>query len=65
MKNNGIRHLRSAPFHPSSNVLAERAVQTFKEGMKKVKGVTLETRLSQFLFNYRITPHATTGVSPV
>lgn len=56
--------MRSAPFHPSSNGLAERAVQTFKEGLRKVKGDTLETRLSRFLFNYRITPHATTGVSP-
>ncbi|XP_016335635.1 uncharacterized protein K02A2.6-like [Sinocyclocheilus anshuiensis] len=64
MKNNGIRHVRSAPFHPSSNGLAERAVQTFKGGLRKVKGDTLETRLSRFLFNYRITPHATTGVSP-
>ncbi|XP_041651122.1 uncharacterized protein K02A2.6-like [Cheilinus undulatus] len=64
MKQNGIRHVRSAPFHPSSNGLAERAVQTFKEGMKKMKGGTLQTKLSRFLFSYRITPHATTGVSP-
>ncbi|XP_030580469.1 uncharacterized protein K02A2.6-like [Archocentrus centrarchus] len=64
MKRNGIDHVRSAPFHPSSNGLAERAVQTFKEGMKKVKGDTLQTRLSRFLFSYRITPHATTGLSP-
>ncbi|XP_039887198.1 uncharacterized protein K02A2.6-like [Simochromis diagramma] len=64
MKQNGIDHVRSAPFHPSSNGLAERAVQTFKEGMKKVKGDTLQTRLSRFLFSYRITPHATTGLSP-
>ncbi|KAL3988098.1 5-hydroxytryptamine receptor 3 [Sarotherodon galilaeus] len=63
MKQNGIDHVRSAPFHPSSNGLAERAVQTFKEGMKKVKGDTLQTRLSRFLFSYRITPHATTGLS--
>nr|XP_023659478.1 uncharacterized protein K02A2.6-like [Paramormyrops kingsleyae] len=64
MKQNGIRHVRSAPFHPSSNGLVERAVQTFKEGMKKMRGDTLQTRLSRFLFSYRITPHATTGLSP-
>ena len=64
MKNNGIQHVRSAPFHPSSNGLAERAVQTFKEGMKKIEGETIQTRVSRFLFSYRITPHATTGVSP-
>ena len=64
MKNNGIQHVRSAPFHPSSNGLAERAVQTFKDGMLKTKGETIQTRVSRFLFSYRITPHATTGLSP-
>uniref|UniRef100_A0A1A7YSF0 Gypsy retrotransposon integrase-like protein 1 n=2 Tax=Iconisemion striatum TaxID=60296 RepID=A0A1A7YSF0_9TELE len=64
MKRNGITHVRSAPFHPSSNGLAERAVQTFKEGMKKMKEGDIQTRLARFLFSYRITPHATTGLSP-
>uniref|UniRef100_A0A8C8DZH6 Gypsy retrotransposon integrase-like protein 1 n=1 Tax=Oryzias sinensis TaxID=183150 RepID=A0A8C8DZH6_9TELE len=64
MKQNGIDHVRSPPFHPSSNGLAERAMQTFKEGMNKIQGDTLQTKLSRLLFSYRITPHATTGLSP-
>ncbi len=64
MNRNGIQHAMSAPYHPSSNSLAECAVQTFKEGMTRMKGDTVETRIARFLFTYRITPHATTGLSP-
>ena len=64
VQKNGIRHIRCAPYHPSSNGLAERAVQTFKSGLKKTTKGSLETRLAWFLFTYRLTPHATTGVSP-
>ena len=63
---NGIRHARSSPYHPASNGLAERAVQSFKEGLKKTaySPASLETRLARFLFQYRITPHSTTGRPP-
>ena len=33
LKKNGIRHIRSPPYHHASNRLVERAVQTFKEGL--------------------------------
>jgi len=34
MKGNGIRHICSLPYQPSSNWLAEQAVQRFKEHLK-------------------------------
>ena len=64
LKQNGIRHIGTVPCHPASNGLAERAVQTFKEGMKKISGGSVETRVSRFLARYRITSQTSTGVSP-
>ena len=66
MKVNSIKHIRSAPYHPSTNGLEERFVQTFKRAMKnRVQDEpNLSTPLSQFLLGYRSAPHATTKVSP-
>ena len=64
LKSNGIKHSTSAAYHPASNGLAERAVQTLKNGLKKVRDGTLESRIARVLFSYRIAVHATTGRSP-
>ena len=62
--NNGIRHITSAPYHPSSNGLAERAVQIVKKGLRKVTQGSIQSRLAKILFMYRLTPQSTTNVSP-
>jgi len=49
MRNNGIQHFKSAPYHLATNALAK---------------VSLETRILKFLMWYRLTSHSTTGVAP-
>lgn len=56
LSGNNVKHLRTAPYHPQSNGLAERAVRTIKDGLKKLSQGSLSTRLSRLLFNYRRTP---------
>ncbi|KAL1446481.1 hypothetical protein WDU94_005427 [Cyamophila willieti] len=66
MKYHGISHITTAPYHPTSNGLAERGVQSMKQSLKKMSqdGGTLDSKIQQFLIQYRRSPHATTGVSP-
>ena len=66
MKMNGIRHTRSAPYHPATNGLAERFVQSLKYGLKTSlsSGLSLSRRLANFLLMYRSAIHSTTGVTP-
>ena len=64
LKSNGVQHICSAPQHPASNGLAERAVQTLKSSLRKQGVGSLQDRIARFLLSYRVTPHATTGVPP-
>ena len=62
---NGIRLAASAPYHPRSNGAAERAVQTVKQVIAKMRDETsLQTIISRFLLDYRSTPQTTTGKTP-
>ena len=43
---NGIKHVTRAPWHPSSNGQAERAVQTFKRFLKGYTEGSIETKVA-------------------
>lgn len=63
-KINGIEFIFIAPYNPSSNGQAERAVQTTKQSLKILKEGDWETKISRFLFKQHSTPSASTGISP-
>ena len=65
LKKNGIKHTLCPPYHPASNGLAERHVQTFKRLLEKAdKKLPLQHKVANVLFHYRNTPHTTTGKTP-
>ena len=62
MKSNGVKHIRCAPYHPSSNRAAEHFVQAIKASRDST--LTHSQRLYNFLLTYRITTHSTTNEAP-
>nr|CAI5835249.1 unnamed protein product [Callosobruchus analis] len=64
LQENGIIHKLSAPYHPATNGMAERCVQTFKQSLRALKGDNISKQLDKFLLHYRVTQHCITGVSP-
>lgn len=49
MVTNGVKHITLAPYHPSTNGLTERTIQTVKRGLKNNKNGSLSSRLAKLL----------------
>ncbi|XP_011699445.1 PREDICTED: uncharacterized protein K02A2.6-like [Wasmannia auropunctata] len=66
LEQNGIFHRCTAPYNLATNGLAERFVQTMKQGLRKL-GATeknVKVNLQKFLFYYRLLAHPESGKSP-
>lgn len=66
LRENGIIHKRTALYHPATNGLAERFVQTLKQALRKLycDGENIQTMLQRALFNYRLMSHSETMKIP-
>ena len=61
---NGINHVTSPAYSPSSNGQAERGVRLVKELLKKTTCGSFKTRLARVLMHYRSVPHSVTKIAP-
>ncbi|CAI6351975.1 unnamed protein product [Macrosiphum euphorbiae] len=62
LKNNGVFHIKTAPYNPLSNSAAENLVRTFKNYLKKVISSTnnkdcIDTGVLKFILSYNSTKH--------
>ena len=63
---NGVKHIKTTSYHSSSNGIAERFVQSFKQAMRASENDsgTIVKKLAKFLLAYQNTPHQTTNETP-
>jgi len=64
MRQNGIKHLRSAPYHPATNGQAEAFVKMLKRALRRGGSASMQTVVDVFLLHYRNAVHLTTGEAP-
>ncbi|KAJ8364325.1 hypothetical protein SKAU_G00131560 [Synaphobranchus kaupii] len=62
----GVKHIRTAFYHPQANGGVERFNATLKNGIRAhmAQGCTFDVALNQTVLHYRASPHCTTQVSP-
>ncbi|KAM3961452.1 LOW QUALITY PROTEIN: uncharacterized protein ACR2FA_004568 [Aphomia sociella] len=61
---NNIKHVTTAPYHPATNGLAERMVQTVKDKLRKMSDIPWDIRIPNMLLGLRATPCSSTNKSP-
>ena len=66
LKNCGVKHITSPPYHPASNGAVERCVRNFKSHVQPEKrnGLSIEKASQKFIHNYNSMPHEATGETP-
>ena len=57
VKQNGIQHIRTAPYHPASNGLAERAVRIIKNCVKQMVGCNMQNKIPISLYDHTTINH--------
>jgi hypothetical protein len=59
MRRNGIKHFKSAPYHPATNGLVERFIQTFKNRMRAMKDENrdINQKISNSKFSVSVSQH--------
>jgi len=64
LKNNGVFHIKTSPYNPSSNGAAENLVRIFKNYLKKCsQNSDLETNIYKFNLSYNSSKYGATRVS--
>ncbi|KAG5867729.1 hypothetical protein JTB14_038434 [Gonioctena quinquepunctata] len=63
-KKNGIKHIFTVPYHPSSNGQVEGQVQTIKRRLEKLGTYNIEITLPRLLFSLLNDTNCATGKSP-